>query len=257
MVQLRQLILNITSEYPNNDSWRFVEGGYTFTSANPAAESFNEFLSINNLADDMPNLDFTAVKIGDVNGSALANNLLGAESRSTNGTLNLNVADRFVEAGQSVTVEFTSANIASATGYQFTLTTAGTAEVVEGIAKAANFNTNLAERGVIATSWNGEATASDVLFAITFTANTTGLLSDMIAITSDVTAAEAYNTNGELLNVDINFSAATTAGFGLNQNTPNPFNAETLIGFNLPTAGTATLKVLDVQGKVLRAIIID
>ena len=257
MVQLRQLILNITSEYPNNDSWRFVEGGYEFTSANPAAESFNEFLSINNLADDMPNLDFTAVKIGDVNGSALANNLLGAESRSTNGTLNLNVADRFVEAGQSVTVEFTSDNIASATGYQFTLTTAGTAEVVEGVAKAANFNTNLAERGVIATSWNGEATASDVLFAITFTANTTGLLSEMVAVTSDVTAAEAYNTNGELLNVDINFSAATTAGFGLNQNTPNPFNAETVIGFNLPTAGAATLKVLDVQGKVLRAITAD
>ena len=42
MVQLRQLILNITSEFPNNDSWRFVEGGYEFTSANPAAESFND-----------------------------------------------------------------------------------------------------------------------------------------------------------------------------------------------------------------------
>ena len=258
MVQLRQLILNITSEFPNNDSWRFVEGGYEFTSANPAAESFNEFMSINNLSADMPNMDFTAVKIGDVNGNALSNSLLGAESRTTNGTLNLNVTDRFVEAGQAVTVEFTSANIANATGYQFTLTTAGTAEVVEGVAKAANFNTNLAERGVIATSWNGEATANDVLFALTFTANTTGLLSEMLAITSDVTAAEAYNTDGELLNVSIDFnSAATAAGFGLNQNTPNPFTDVTTIGFNLPAAGTATLTVMDVQGKVLRAIKAD
>ena len=258
MVQLRQLILNITSEFPNNDSWRFVEGGYEFTSANPAAESFNEFMSINNLSADMPNMDFTAVKVGDVNGNALSNSLLGAESRTTNGTLNLNVTDRFVEAGQAVTVEFTSANIANATGYQFTLTTAGTAEVVEGVAKAANFNTNLAERGVIATSWNGEATANDVLFALTFTANTTGLLSEMLAITSDVTAAEAYNTDGELLNVSIDFnSAATAAGFGLNQNTPNPFTDVTTIGFNLPAAGTATLTVMDVQGKVLRAIKAD
>ena len=258
MVQLRQLILNITSEFPNNDSWRFVEGGYEFTSANPAAESFNEFMSINNLSADMPNMDFTAVKIGDVNGNALANSLLGAESRTTNGTLNLNVTDRFVEAGQTVTVAFTAANIANATGYQFTLNTAGTAEVVEGVAKAANFNTNLAERGVITTSWNGEATADDVLFALTFTANTTGLLSEMLEISSDVTAAEAYNTAGELLNVGIEFnSAATAAGFELNQNTPNPFAATTTIGFNLPAAGTATLTVMDVQGKVLKSIRAD
>jgi len=258
MVQLRQLILNITSEFPNNDSWRFVEGGYTFTSANPAAESFNEFMSINNLSADMPNMDFTAVKIGDVNGTALANSLLGAESRTTNGTLNLNVTDRFVEAGQTVTVEFTSADIANATGYQFTLNVAGSATIVEGVAKAANFNTNLAGRGVIATSWNGEATATDVLFALTFTPNTTGLLSEMVGISSDVTAAEAYNTDGELLNVGIDFnSAATAAGFELNQNTPNPFNGETTIGFNLPAAGTATLTVMDVQGKVLRSIKAD
>ncbi len=258
MVQLRQLILNITSEFPNNDSWRFVEGGYTFTSANPAAESFNEFMSINDLSADMPNMDFTAVKIGDVNGTALANSLLGAESRTTNGTLNLNVTDRFVEAGQTVTVEFTSADIAAATGYQFTLNVAGSATIVEGVAKAANFNTNLAGRGVIATSWNGEATANDVLFALTFTPNTTGLLSEMVGISSDVTAAEAYNTDGELLNVGIDFnSAATAAGFELNQNTPNPFNGATTIGFNLPEAGTATLTVMDVQGKVLKSIKAD
>ena len=258
MVQLRQLILNITAEFPNNDSWRFVDGGYTFMTTNPAGEEFNEFVSINNLSANMESMDFTAVKVGDVNGSGSANSLLAGESRTTNGTLNLTVTDRFVEAGQTVNVAFTAANIANATGYQFTLNTAGIAEIVEGVAKTANFNTNLAERGVIATSWNGEATANDVLFALTFTANTTGLLSEMLSISSDVTAAEAYNTVGELLNVGIEFnSTAIATGFELNQNTPNPFNGETLIGFNLPTTGTATLTVMDVQGKVLKAITAD
>ena len=58
------------------------------------------------------------------------------------------------------------------------------------------------------------------------------------------------------MDVAINFTS-TTAGFELEQNTPNPFNAETVIGFNLPTAGTATLKVMDIQGKVLKTITAD
>ena len=40
----------------------------------------------------------------------------------------------------------------------------------------------------------------------------------------------------------------------MNQNTPNPFNGETVIGFTLPQAGFATLKVMDIQGKVLKQI---
>ena len=30
LVQLRQLILNITTEFSNNDSWRFVDANHTF-----------------------------------------------------------------------------------------------------------------------------------------------------------------------------------------------------------------------------------
>jgi len=81
-------------------------------------------------------------------------------------------------------------------------------------------------------------------------------LSELLSINSDAVTAEAYNTAGELLNVNINFTS-TEAGFGLEQNTPNPFNAETVIGFNLPAAGTATLKGMDVQGKVLKSVTAD
>ena len=70
MVQLRQLILNVTSEFTNNTSWRFVDAKHEFTSANPAAENFDEFMSINNFEGAMLNVDFIAAKIGDVNGTA-------------------------------------------------------------------------------------------------------------------------------------------------------------------------------------------
>jgi len=131
-------------------------------------------------------------------------------------------------------------------------------ELKEGVAKAANFNTNLSDRGVLTTSWNGEATANDILFSLTFTANTSGLLSELVSVNSELTVAEAYNNAGELLNVALDFNAnATAAAFGLEQNTPNPFNGETVIGFNLPQAGVATLTVMDVQGKVLTTIDTD
>ncbi len=257
MVQLRQLILNVTSEFPNNTSWRFVDAKHEFTSANPAAENFAEFMSINDLDGAMSDVNFIAAKIGDVNGTASANSLLGAESRTVNGTLSLNATDRLVEAGQTVTVDFTSADIANAQGYQFTMDFAGLelVELNEGVAKVANFNTNLANRGMLTTSWNGEATANDVLFSLTFTATTNGLLSELVSVNSDLTVAEAYNNAGELMNVALDFNAgATAAAFGLQQNTPNPFNGETVIGFNLPEAGLATLTVMDVQGKVLTSI---
>ena len=258
MVQLRQLILNINTEFSNNDSWRFVDADYDFSVAttNPAAQDFAEFKNVSQLATDMMNLDFVGVKIGDVNGSAAANSLLGAESRTTDGTLNFNVTDRLVEVGETVTVDFTSADIATAQGYQFTMNFAGLdlAQLEEGVVKAANFNTNLAQRGLLTTSWNGEATANDVLFSLTFNATTTGLLSELISVSSDLTEAEAYNTDGELLDVNIEFATAAAVEFTLAQNVPNPFNGETVVGFNLPVAGVATLTVMDVQGKVLKEI---
>ncbi|MEM6318065.1 MAG: T9SS type A sorting domain-containing protein [Bacteroidota bacterium] len=258
MVQLRQLILNITTDFANNDSWRFVDAKHDFSAVttNPAAQNFAEFLDINNLASSMMDANFVGVKIGDVNGNAAANSLLGAESRTKNGTMKLNVADRFVEAGETVKVDFTSADITAVQGYQFTMNFAGLnfETLGEGAAKVANFNTNAARRGVIATSWNGEATADEVLFSVTFNATSNGLLSELISVSSDMTSAEAYNANGDMMDVTIEFTGSVANGFALGQNNPNPFNGETVIGFNLPKADAATLTVMDVQGKVLTEI---
>jgi len=236
MVQLRQLILNINTEFTNNTSWRFVDAAYNFGPlATTLSQNFPEIANINNIASDQLAVDFIAVKIGDINGSSLASSLVSAEARNANGTLVLTTEDRSVARGEQVSVSFTAADIASVEGYQFTLNHTGLelTQIVEGVAKVANFNN---VRGALATSWNGKATATDVLFTTEFTATADGLLSELISVSSDVTAAEAYSTTGELLDVAIEFTATPAANFELMQNTPNPFNAETVIGFNLPTA---------------------
>ena len=261
LIQLRKLILSVDTEFANNTSWRFVDAAYVFPDpTNPWAETFPEVININDLPEDgILDANIVGVKIGDVNGS-VQSNLLMVDDRDFAGVFSFDVADQELKAGNEYTVEFTAADIADIQGYQFTLNYDKSAlelvDIVEGVATEENFGLRFVDEGVITTSWNGEATANDVLFSLVFRANANANLSDMIAVSSRYTQAEAYNTGDETLDVAINFSsgAVAQAGFELYQNTPNPFKGETVIGFNMADAAQATITIHDVTGKALKLI---
>jgi hypothetical protein len=83
------------------------------------------------------------------------------------------------------------------------------------------------------------------------------MLSQMLSLTSTHTVAEAYNAEEEIMDIALTFRSGTvevSKEFALYQNEPNPFNAETVIGFDLPEAGEATLTVFDVTGKVVTVV---
>jgi len=263
MIQLRKLILNIDTEFSNNTSWRFIPADFDFAdNTNPwAGDGFVELISINNLplGDVMLDANFVGVKTGDVSGNAVAN-LLSSDDRTLNGQFNFNVENTDVKAGNIYTVAFTAADIASVKGYQATLALAG-AELVDieyGVATAENFGLRFADQGMITTSWNGEATSDDVLFSLVLRATADAQLSDVIKVSSRYTAAEAYDNNNTM-NVGINFSGVgvVDAGFELYQNTPNPFQTETMIGFNLPVDAKATITISDISGRVLTVLYQD
>src|SRR5690606_6991953 len=78
LVALRKVILRVATDFPNNTSWRFVDKKYVFPDpANPWAVNFPEVANVNNLGANQLATDFVAIKVGDVNGSAKTNNLLG------------------------------------------------------------------------------------------------------------------------------------------------------------------------------------
>ena len=71
-LELRQLILGINEQFPNNVSWRFVDAAYQFpNTANPLSPAYPESVVINNFSADVTAVHFVAVKIGDVNNTAL------------------------------------------------------------------------------------------------------------------------------------------------------------------------------------------
>jgi hypothetical protein len=256
MIHLRKLILNIETEFESNTSWRFVPSTFDFpVSTNPWFNEFPEVENFNNMTANEVS-DFVGVKIGDVNGSAAAN-LLSSDDRTLNGQYNFEVENTELKAGNVYTVPFTGADMASVEGYQLTLALAG-AELVDieyGVAEAANFGLRFANEGLITTSWNGEAIATDVLFSLVIRATVDAELSDVIKVSSRYTAAEAYG-NGQTMNVGVNFSngVVAEAGFEVYQNTPNPCAADSMIGFYLPTDGKASITISDASGRVLTVI---
>ncbi len=263
LVELRKLILFINTNFTSNTSWRFVDKKFVFPDpTNPFLTDFPELVSINNISADQLAVDFVAIKVGDVNGSAVNNFDQGTDDRTFNGSLILQADDAIVRKGDVHTVEFRTADFL-ASGFQFTLNFEPEAlefvDLVPAVADAGNFGLSLLDKGAITASWNSDdlvrLPADEVLFAISFRARKDTRLSEALGINGRYTAAEAYGPAGSLLDVQLSFGNLTSSpGFALFQNTPNPFAAETSIGFILPEAGPAVLTISDVQGRVVRII---
>jgi len=272
LVAVRKIILRVASEFPNNSSWRFVDKNFVFTNpANPFLMPFPEVMNYNNLATPMDISDFIGVKIGDVNNDAAPNALLGIDDRTLNGTTTFVTAEQTFNAGQTIAVPFTADDFSRIVGYQFTMNfNADVLQLVdiqkgelEGLSEA-NFGLTMVNDGIITTSWDNSKTTlngkTDELFTLHFQTKAAGTLSELFNISSQYTAAEAYaaldGNDLESREVTLRFNETTTASndFVLYQNTPNPFSQNTTIGFMLPEAGSATLTVFDLSGKVINVV---
>jgi len=259
IVELRKLILGIYQEFPANTSWRFVAKSFAFPNTdNPFASPFPESKSVADIQANAMAEDFVAVKIGDVNNTAIANSLMVSEDRSI-GTLIFDVEDRAVKVGEVIDVKFKAAELVA--GYQFTLNY-NDFELVDiptsDNMKADNFAI-FPDESTLTTSWNGEKQAE---FTLKLRARHAGELSKMLTLSSRITKAEAYRfVNAEQkevepLSISLRFngkegSILTGVGFELYQNQPNPFVNRTNIGFHLPEATTAHLTVYDQSGRLV------
>ncbi|MCB9289983.1 MAG: HYR domain-containing protein [Lewinellaceae bacterium] len=272
MISLRKMILGQDANFPNgNTSWRFIDAGYLFPDPqDPFASPFPEIININNFSQSEMEADFVAIKVGDVDNSAVPGSLLGVESRAVAGRLPVRLPDLRAKAGELISVPFTARQLNGILGYQFSL--GFKTEYLEwaglepgnlpGMTEE-HFNLQMAGEGRISTSWNwpaATASAGDedvLLFSLVFRARRDiGTLRPLIFAGNDPTRAEAYALDGGLLDVRLQFEAAPQEEapeekLELYQNRPNPFNAETAIGFRLPKSGAARLSVISLSGQLI------
>ncbi len=257
---IRKLILGISQTFPNNVSWRFVDADYIFqNSLNARIENFPERINIPIQTGHLENQNFIAVKVGDPSGDVdLAMDASGfptAEPRKREEVVIFQIKDLQLVKGQTYEIPFQLLDAGKVAGYQFTLNFEGLEllAIKEGVAQKHHFGQNYKDRSMLTTSWEtlSPQKRNSPWFTLRFKADQNGLLSKVLAISSAITPAEAYNSKLEILDVQLQFEPASS-GFDLLQNRPNPFSKETLVGFTLPRATIAKLTVLDTQGRVVQ-----
>jgi Secretion system C-terminal sorting domain/Cohesin domain len=264
--QLRRLILGEISDFSQNDSWRFVRKDFVFEVTSPACgQPFLENAAFNSIGGNISNLDFVAVKIGDLNGDALVNNLTAELSiDDRNADFLLKITDRFVQRGEEIEVPI-RADLSRVSGFQTTLNFDANSLKINAldfengsIFSQKNSSMQHISAGKLPISWLAESTIFEketTLFTLKLVAETDGFLSQFLTQTDLPTPAEAFDASGAIYDVKLMFeenkvsAEIPTPSLQLAQNAPNPVQTTTKIAFSMPKNGTASLQIFNLTGQ--------
>ena len=227
---------------------------------------FPDKLDFTSLTSSQINQNFIGIKLGDVNGSG---------NPQLKPAVIWTVNDQLLNEGDIITVPFQVSRFDDIAAYQMALgfdpeklsyldvTSTGVLNLTED-----NFGAFNSQNGEFRAVWS-TATGENIkdgktLFTLRFQVLEGGRkLSDVLAIREEMLEARAYTTAlaeaGMVLlfneaQVSGTSSLAPDQGLSLLQNRPNPFTDQTVIGFVLPAACDAQLRIFDINGQLITAI---
>ncbi len=259
---LRKLILGKSNTLPGNRSWRFIPHDYVFADPNdPLKSRVPEIINLKQMDKDYSAADFMAIKVGDLTGDAKAN--AHAKSKTRSGEmLTLNVEDKALMSGQQTSLEFKSSDFAQMEAMQFTLyfdpEKLEVLDIESDVMKIGEDNIGRSHmyNGLITFAWSDAeahtAQSDDVILRVQVRAKSSFKVSENIKITSNITPALAFDESGKDYGVQLRFEGGSdddANGVFLYQNYPNPFDASTVIAFELPRDEVAILTVRSITGK--------
>jgi hypothetical protein len=253
MLQLRKIILGVDKEFKENKSWRFVDANFTFRKeASPY--QFPEIVNINDL-NGTAEAHFYGIKIGDINGNAVANGSGLGDTRDQQEYL-LQAENKMLVAGETYPLTIYADPLLPAEGMQFTL---------QYDPKKVQFESSLTdsillsmmgvfeEEGLLTLSWASKMTPESMVLSLPFTALQRGEIADMLQIGDRITRSEAY-IGERTLPVNLAFTEKPAEPSVLNPY-PNPFMDRVNIPYYLPVNTSVSLKIFDFSGKLVRSIV--
>ena len=262
LVQIRNLILLNVDEFPNGmPSWRFVDANFVFPNPNNPFETiFPEEKDIQNLVTDLEDLDFVAIKLGDVTGNA-SPNLLSTQTRAPHGELIFSTKDQFIRKGEKVKVVLENEEFQNLKAWQFSFLFGKDKLEFLDLEKIENVYYGLSnlEEGAITFTWTGDENVllkgKSKWLEIQFLAKEDINLREVLTVSSRYTTAIAYDDKGAEYNVHLQFTNSTNEGknaFHLFENIPNPFTETTSINYYLPKDDRVEILIYDNTGRLLK-----
>ena len=265
IVQLRKLLLGKYANFPDNKSWRFVDTEHIFLDPmNPWITEITESHEIPSLAADMV-INFNGVKIGDVNNTALPNELIGEQITTRSGeALSLTLSSDKILQGKSW-IPVSSENFDEIVGMQFALEYSSDIKVldVRGASieiEENNFNINTDNR-TLSVVWHTQEASSveedQILFEILIESLEDSKADNMFTISNDILFAESYDMNLDAKDIELRIRSTNSTNSSiipqltLSQNEPNPWMNFTTIVVETSVAGKGQLTVMDIAGKVV------
>jgi len=255
LIEIRKLILGIYEEYPHNTSWRFVDEEFVFPDPSHPWPFTEEVMNTDMNSDQM-DVDFIGVKIGDVNNTVEVNADGETASSRSSSSLELVVDEQEFNKGDIVKVEVKAKDFNDIIGLQYTLNLEAShlsiLAVESAVLNVTELNMGQPTADQLTFSWNAVNAKSvadnEILYILSFVAHADGMLSRSIELNSSITAAEAYDTDLDKMELElsINTDKENTV---LYQNVPNPFSEYTDISFTLDKAQDVELSIYGADGK--------
>jgi len=253
MLQLRKLILGVDREFPENKSWRFVEASHKFQDESKPI-NFPELKNLNDLSGSAE-VNFVGIKIGDLNGSVVANSGGLGDIRESN-IYTFLAENNIVNAGDHFSLSIFTDEKVKADGLQFTLQY----DMDKLSLISSEIDTNLLqtmgvfeEDGLLTLSWANPVYLNNKFLSLPFKVKKSGEIADMISLNDRITRAEAY-VEGKIWPLSIAFKTKDENSPLLLNPYPNPFMDQVFIPYFLKSNQIVSLKIMDISGRVVKTM---
>lgn len=253
MLQLRKLILGVDREFPENKSWRFVEASHKFQDESKLIH-FPELKNLNDLSGSAE-VNFVGIKIGDLNGSVVANSGGLGDIRESN-IYTFLAENNIVNAGDHFSLSIFTDEKVKADGLQFTLQY----DMDKLSLISSEIDTNLLqtmgvfeEDGLLTLSWANPVYLNNKFLSLPFKVKKSGEIADMISLNDRITRAEAY-VEGKIWPLSIAFKTKDENSPLLLNPYPNPFMDQVYIPYFLKSNQIVSLKIMDISGRVVKTM---
>ena len=253
LVELRKLIIGIYTELPQNESWRYVEESFVFDQPTHPWP-FSESIDLLQPGQDMQDNDFVAVKIGDVDNSAVVQMVSGEVNTQKQNNIGLHNELLSLEDNTYLVPVYFDKDL-TFNGLQVSFKMKEGVEIIDienGRIELTDSDYLMTEdRMTLAYVATGaeKLKSEDALFYMTVRADKP-INGTPYVIDSQLVSPELYDENLTVMDI------VSAIGIGespiLFQNVPNPWSSQTLIEFQLPKAGEVMLTLMSYDGRVLK-----